>query len=97
MNFMAESNWEFSVSNWEKKRYFLALGMGPYFGPKLSVKGTLAVELNLRETQREDFLFKFESVASGLFYALHCKRTRYLNDLKKTILNIGGVQVKSLK
>ena len=41
-----------------------------------------AVELNLRETQREDFLFKFESVARGLCYALHCKRTRFLDELK---------------
>ena len=41
-----------------------------------------AVELNLRETQREDFLSKFESVARGLCYALHCKRTRLLNELK---------------
>ena len=30
-----------------------------------------AVELNLKETQREDFLFKFESVARGLCYVLH--------------------------
>ena len=29
-----------------------------------------AVELNLRETQRKDFLFKFESLAIGLCYAL---------------------------
>ena len=41
-----------------------------------------AVELNLRETQREDFLFKFESVARGLCYVLHCKRIRFLKDLK---------------
>ena len=41
-----------------------------------------AVELNLRETQREDFLSKFKSVARGLCCALHCERTRLLNELK---------------
>ena len=41
-----------------------------------------AVESNLRETQREDFLSKFESVARGLCYALYCKRTRLLKELK---------------
>ena len=44
-----------------------------------------AVQLNLREPQREDFLSKFESVARGLCYALHCKRTRRLS-----IKNITG-------
>ena len=33
-NFFWGSNWEFFVSNWEKK-YFMALGMGPKFGPKI--------------------------------------------------------------
>ena len=34
-----------------KKRYFLALGMGPYFGPKLSVKGTLKRQLAIHTIQ----------------------------------------------
>ena len=37
------SNWEILASNWEKI-YFLALGMGPYFGPKMSRKSTLLSE-----------------------------------------------------
>ena len=41
-------NWEFSCTNWKKKRYFLALGMGPYFGPKLRQKWTLNYSINLR-------------------------------------------------
>ena len=39
-----------------------------------------AVDLNLGEPQRDDFLSKFESVARGLCYALHCKRTNNLNQ-----------------
>ena len=39
-----------------------------------------AVDLNLSETQRNDFLSKFESVARGICYALHCKRTSILNQ-----------------
>ena len=39
-----------------------------------------AVDLNLGETQRDDFLSKFESVARGMCYALHCKRTITLNQ-----------------
>ena len=39
-----------------------------------------AVDLNLCETQRDDFLSKFESVARGMCYALHCKRTITLNQ-----------------
>ena len=33
--FFCWSNWEFFVSNWEKTPYFLALGMGLNFGPKI--------------------------------------------------------------
>ena len=39
-----------------------------------------AVDLNLSETQMDDFLSKFESVARGMCYALHCKRTITLNQ-----------------
>ena len=36
-----------------------------------------AVDLNLSKTQRDDFLSKFESVARGMCYALHCKKNYY--------------------
>ena len=39
-----------------------------------------AVYLNLSETQRDDFLSKFETVARGTCYALHCKRTSSLGQ-----------------
>ena len=39
-----------------------------------------AVDLNLSETQRDDFLSKFESVARTMCYSLHCKRTSILNQ-----------------
>ena len=38
-----------------------------------------AEDLCLSGTQRDDFLSKVESVARGLGYALHCKRTSILN------------------
>ena len=39
-----------------------------------------AVDLNLSEPQRADFLSKFEYVARGMCYALHCKKTITLNQ-----------------
>ena len=37
-SFSSFPNWKFLVSNWEKKRYFLALGMGVEFRPQIKQK-----------------------------------------------------------
>ena len=40
------SNWEFFVYDWEKK-YFLALGLGPNFGPKIRWSRALHPDINV--------------------------------------------------
>ena len=49
--FFSTFDWEFFLANWEK-RYYLALGMGPKFGPKLSRKGTLIFYKNSIKTSQ---------------------------------------------
>ena len=57
------SNWEFLVRNWER-RYFLALGMCPYFDPKWSRKGTLQ---NKAEFTCPEILQRFPCLNEEMF------------------------------